>query len=191
MKIIAIAILLITYLISFSQNETKEVTVLMLNHASKDKHKIIQEGKKVKIWIKEDAKVKGIMDSIGTSSIIIEDIEYDLSDIWKLSAKTTGLKVLNASGYVLLGTGTLITGFGGYLIYYAYAITDPSKDACNEGIGDVILVTFGVVIAAVGAGTLIIGAIPALITGPKYNLEKKWQLEITTVEQKVKRKKQR
>ncbi len=159
-----------------AQEEVGYKNILVLEHISKNKFKILKENKKVKYWLKEDPKnkVKGRLDSIADSIFIIGDRAFTGSEIKKIAARTTGMGILHASGGVLLGTGTAISSVGGYLIYYGYVM---ATDAC----GGVFAVAFGVTFMVVGVAVVIISAVPLLITNKKYKLDKNWILKIEKV----------
>jgi hypothetical protein len=159
-----------------AQEETVYDTILVLTHKEKGKKKHIKSGKNIKYWLNGvDKKRKGKIEHITDSVMEIGDTTIAFSDLRQLRAKSTGLKIMQASGIIVLVPGALFSGFGSYLIYYAYAFTDPNNDGCSEGIMDIMLVTAGVLLAATGVIVLAVGAIPLVFTGKKFDLEK-WDL---------------
>lgn len=164
----------------FAQDEIINDTILLLTHAEKGKTKFIKEGKKIKYWLVEgNEKNKGRLERINDSSLVINGIEYQFTDLTKLRSKSTGLKLVQVSGKVVLVSGAIITSLGAYIIYYASVNVDPNNDCCS----DAAALFIGGFFAVVGTITIVVGAIPLLISGKKFDLEK-WDMQMQIVPDK-------
>lgn len=166
-----------------AQNEVIYDTILLLTHKEKGKTKYLVKGKKITHWKKVDgAKNKGRLEGIKENKLLIDGVEYDFEDFKQIRAKSSGLKVIQISGKVVMATGTLVTVLGGYWIFYGYSIA--GSDACGSG----ILIVFGVLAASVGIASVIIGSIPLLFSGKKFDMDL-WDMEMQLVpDKKAKRK---
>ncbi len=78
-----------------------------------------------------------------------------------------GLKLAKISGGILTGAGGLLTAFGIYMI-----ISGLSSNEC----GAFFAVVIGAAVGITGLAVVIIGGIPLIISGKKFDLEKKWNL---------------
>jgi len=154
-------------------------TILLFSHKFKDKQKFVKDHKKISYWvINENNKKKGRIDSIADSFLIIDGNIIPFSQINKIGAKSTGLKIIQVTGKVLLVTGTVVSGFGAYLILYGYTIAD--TDACAA----MFYIVYGVLAASIGVPVVIIGAIPLAIVGKRFDLQKKWNMQMQLVPDK-------
>ena len=160
-------------------------TVLVLKHKNKEHYKYIAIGKNVHYSTHlQSSKKKSKIIGLSDSSFFTELGEVYFVDLKSISAKTTGAKIIDASGKVVLVSGTLISGLGAYLIYYGQNYIHPDNDACGTAVGAIVFVTVGVIAVVVGIPVIILGAIPLLLTGKNYDLEKKWNISTTVIERK-------
>ncbi|NLJ06792.1 MAG: hypothetical protein GX437_03875 [Sphingobacteriales bacterium] len=164
---------------TYAQIEIPQDTILVFIHKSKDKQKFIKQNKKITYWVKGDkSKNKGRIEQITEEGIVINGTSISFDSLTKIGAKSTGLKIVQTTGKVLLISGTLVTGYGAYLVIHGYSIVN--SDAC----GAFILVIMGVTIMSVGIPIAIIGAIPLAIVGQRFDLEKKWNVKMEIVPDK-------
>lgn len=167
------------------KKQMTDVNVLAISHKNKEKVKYIQEGKRVVYWLKDERKKqKGKYTFLNDSTITVDGNVVPLADLRKIGGRTIGGKIVDIAGATVLGTGTIVSGFGVYLIYFGSHYT--SDDYCNEAMGQIIYVFIGAATVIIGATGVIIGGIPLLITGKRYNLETKWDIEKGIIQKKVK-----
>jgi len=163
----------------FSQEVMPVDTVLMFVHKTKAKNKFINENKKITYWLKdENEKQKGRLQDIQDSFLIIDGRTIPFDQFLKIGSKSTGLKIVQTTGKVLVITGTVVSSYGTYLIIYGKSIADV------DGCGSVITIIAGVMVVLVGVPVIIIGAIPLALVGQRFNMEKKWNMQLQIVPDK-------
>ncbi len=130
----------------------------------------IKPGKKLKIWY-AGKKHKGRLDSIGKNSIFINNTEYELHKIDKISLKPRGTQV---SGSIVGTVGLAITTLGTVMITKSY---NNAKHDVGGTLAVFILTGFGLVIGSVGILTTAAGA-SILFISKRYKKEKGWVYKI-------------
>ncbi|MFC2114399.1 hypothetical protein ACFLRI_03525, partial [Bacteroidota bacterium] len=167
---------------AISQVDNSTDTILVFTHKSKKKQKFVKNGKKITYWlVGYGNKNKGRLQHITDSTVVINGNEYLFSDFSKIGVKSTGLRIIQTSGKVVLITGTLVTSLGAYFIYYSYNYSNPNTDECNEACQAGCLLFGGIALTAAGGVCIIVGAIPLLIAGKKFDLEEKWDMHMEVV----------
>lgn len=165
--------------IVLAQEQTPLDTVIVFIHKTKDKQKFIKQNKKIIVWTEnKNGRIKGKISKINENSFVIDGIEYQFDSIQKIGAKSTGLKIVQTTGKVLLISGILVTGYGAYMVYYGYSLLE--SDACVAFVS----VMIGFIVMAAGIPVAIIGAIPLAIVGHRFNLQKKWDIKMEVIPDK-------
>ena len=105
-----------------------------------------------------------------------------LSEFQMIGGRSIGLTTAKVIGGTVMATGTLVSGLGA-----SWVIVGSRQNDC----GGAILVVLGVTTVAAGGVAIILGAIPLAITGKRFRMDKKWDVEIGEREVKQKRKKRK
>jgi len=88
---------------AYAQIEIPQDTILVFIHKSKDKQKFIKQNKKITYWVKGDkSKNKGRIEQITEEGIVINGTSISFDSLTKIGAKSTGLKIVQTTGKVLL-----------------------------------------------------------------------------------------
>ena len=96
------------------------------------------------------------------------------------------MKVVNVSGGLLTASGTLISGLGAYILF---SPSQETTDACQAYMVELFKIIIGGVIFITGAVAVVVGVVPLLVHNKRYSLEKGWELEVSDVVSKSKKKK--
>lgn len=144
----------------------KEKLALELRHVNKDKVKYLYKNKKIKFWYQGN-KFSGNIDSIGVSSFFVNETEYKVSEIQKIKIKFRATQI---TGGILGGIGLIIDGLGINIIL----------SADEAGCVAPLVVLVGIVVTAIGGVGTVAGATVFFI-GKKYDLQKKWKLNIAQI----------
>ena len=91
----------------FAQAEAESENVLLLQHNSKSKPRYISAGGKVLYRIKGGENIKGQLDQITDSTLIISGVEIYPEQMEMISGKSFGLKAVKVTGGVLMAVGAV------------------------------------------------------------------------------------
>lgn len=126
-----IAISLLFFNVMIGQNQAIKITNSNLN-----KEKIIKENKRIKLTTFDGRKLKGRLKIENSSTIIVDNVRIDLTDINSLKRNSLLTSILT-SGFLIYG-GALTAGFGvliGVLVdSTAFWLTLPSAGMIYTGI---------------------------------------------------------
>lgn len=138
--------------------------VLLLQKKSSSKEKVINEGKKIRVYTTDDNILKGKITIHGDSALVFNGDTVLLEDIAKIRTKSLATQIF---GGTLAGLGGLTTLAGGMI--WAQAMAD-------GGWAVLVGVMFGIPVTSVGVLATTTGVI-FLTVGKKYR-SKKWDYRI-------------
>ena len=167
-----IIVLLNIYNISYSQSS--KPNRLCLTNATKHKTRYFKEGRRIKFRLKGHKEIiRGKLVAIRDSSIVINDVNYKVSEFSMISSRPTGMTVARIAGGTMVLGGAYFIGSGAFLISNIYVTHDS-----NEKMNNVFYFIIGT-FAIVGGGVMTtVGVVPMIISMKKYNLEKDWTMKI-------------
>ena len=143
--------------------------VLLLVKVKNSKVKYFRTGHKVKLGLRKGSKVvKGIMEEVSDSGLVVNTVFYTFDELSWIKARTQGAKTVKVGGAVLLGLGTISTISGAGLI----SVGVNSGDACCAIAG----ILGGVTLLASGTAFFIPGLVMVLAP-PRYDLKEKWIIQ--------------
>jgi len=128
------------------------------------KEVLIKENKKVKIWQDDGSEIKswkGRLKIINDSTIAIDDVQINISDISKIRTPRLAARIIG--GILTIGGGTIL--IAGVALIGNSVITDQALGIILGG----IVATFGAIPTFVG--------IPILFIGKKYD-RKDWSFSV-------------
>lgn len=148
-----------------------------------EKAKFFKPNKRIVYRLYEDdKKQRGRLGEMEDSTLYIDGVAHQLSDFKMIGGRSAGLVTAKVIGGTVFATGSIISAMGAYWI-----VVGLNNDDSCEG---VILVLLGAGVATIGTAAVLVGAIPLAITGKRYRLDTKWDVEIGEREIKQKRKKE-
>ena len=157
---------------SFAQPSQSSVKRICLINNRNGRVKFINNGRMVKIRLRENLEFrKGRITSISDSVISIDNIPFKIDDIAVISPRQTGLIIARVGGGAVsaMGAGLIVAGF----VWLSEAKNDNSG-----GWGGMFLTLAGIGAIASGVLTVPIGAIPYMIHHKRFYLHSKWNLKI-------------
>lgn len=140
---------------------------LVLSKKGKDKEKTVQKGEVIKIYTYDDIKLKGELDIVGDSALVIAGDTVLLSGIEKIRTKSLASKI----------TGGFLTALGAIGIFAGTAIV--VQAVAEGGLAYMIGIIFGVPVIATGTLVATSGVIVILV-GKKHR-QPKWDFSIKTL----------
>lgn len=130
-KILLLIIGLFFFNLLMAQNQAIKITNINTN-----KEKIIKENKRIKLITFDGRKIKGRFEIENNSTIVVDNVRFDLSDIDALKRNPL-LTSIVTSGFLIYG-GALAAGFGvliGVLVdSTAFWLTIPAAGMIYTGI---------------------------------------------------------
>jgi hypothetical protein len=166
-------ILLFIFWLPINAVSQEQQTVLLFSHQAKDKFRYLEEGKRIQYRLAGDEKKhRGRISDIGASSMTVNGVVVPYQDVAMIRAFPIGMSVARISGAVLVSAGAVLFATGLVIL-----IQGLGSDGCT--------LFFSLVVSAVfGAGGLalgILGGIPLLIGGKKFEIPEKWKLQAATL----------
>jgi len=143
------------------------IKVLVLTKKKSGKIKHIKAGTRIVLWTKSEIKVKGILENLTDSTVIVNGKEYSLSSIKAIRVNHVGAKI---TGGIIGGTGLSGT-IAGAVLY----ISGLSEGGCSGGLA----IVFGILLGTISAIILSIGLV-IFFVGKKYRL-KKWKFSTAQI----------
>jgi len=137
-----------------------DIKVLVLTNKKNGKTKQIKAGKKIVFWTKDGKKVKGRIENVSDSTIVVKNKEYNVSDIKVVRVTYLATKI--TGGFI--GAVGLYGSVGGLTIF----IQNLGQSGCDAGISRII----GVFLAIIGFGILSVGVL--IFSIGKRHTQKKW-----------------
>ncbi|PLW92933.1 MAG: hypothetical protein C0592_08245 [Marinilabiliales bacterium] len=151
----------------------QEKYAIKLTHKDKpEKVRYIYEGKRMMVIMPDGTKHKGKLEFLSSADISLNGTEIPCDNIPVIKGQSTGLLMGKIFGGVLIAGGLLFTGAGGAMIISGFA---------EQSLAGIILIPFGIVVAAGGVGSTLMGTTILFFTGKKYDLENDWDMEVVKV----------
>lgn len=157
---------------AFSQSEAESENVLLLQHQTKNKRpRYIKAGKTVVYWEKGGERVKGRLDRITDSTLIVSGRELYPEQLERIMGKSAGIQAAKVGGVVML-----VVGAGSLALSYACFVAADETNDCGSAFGYALL---GILLAFVGGSLFILGLVPFAFRNKRYDLITGWKLSIT------------
>lgn len=166
MRLILILSLVLSFqFIGISQEKTDVQKGILATYAGDGKEFLIQEKKRIKVWVKGvEQPVKGKFVILSDSTIRINGVEIGIKSITKLRAPRTALKTV---GGIFTFTGLAAMTLG-------LAVVVISID--SGGVGSILGVVAGLMLSSIGIIPTVVG-IPLMLSGKRYYITE-WKLSI-------------
>ena len=147
--------------------------LLIFKHQNGRRVKYLKNNGKLVYRLKSDGvKRKSKHVSVLENSLVIDNEEYALDEFSMMSGRSMGVKTANITGALLVVLGTGVSG-GGYWLYRQGLEHDEFCEAFILAVG-------GIFATVVGGVVVVVGIVPLMIRNKRFDLEKKWSVEIGT-----------
>jgi len=152
---------------------TTNEKVLVLKHNTKSITKIIKTGTRIQYRLKNDSVIyHGHIQQFQNDSFIINNNAVFLSMLQMIHGRPISLVVVKGIGVILVVAGTFILCMGIFALHSKHTSGLPFPDTIISIVG-IVMIYFGL------AGDLL-GLIPFFIRTKIYDLEKDWNVRIST-----------